>query len=148
MKFKKSELRERKQQFFDKDNITITMAGKTFNVYDKIQEGREDTELYPTLEKYGCIPTEMTKEQTIDFFKNNMSAVNGKIDLRNVQEAQIQSENLFYQLPLEIRKHFNNSIQEFQKNGYKYMNEKVKEWEAKQQKPVEQTTQTEATNNE
>ena len=45
--------RKRMAQDFNKEEITVTKAGKEINVYNFIQENREDTEIYPTLEKYG-----------------------------------------------------------------------------------------------
>lgn len=107
--------RERKAQNFDKDNITLTKAGKTFNVYDKIQEAREDTEIYTTLEKYGCIDRLMLDAQGVydDFTKFK--------DLRGIKEQQKAAEQMFYNLPLETRQHFNNDMNVFVKDGEKYM---------------------------
>lgn len=106
-------------QSFDADNITLTKAGKTFNVYDKIQEGREDTEIYPTLEKYGCIDRMMLDHQGIydDFTKYG--------NLRDIKEQQRMANQMFYDLPLEVRKEFNNDISIFMKDGERYMKKLV-----------------------
>lgn len=106
-------------QSFDADNITLTKAGKTFNVYDKIQEGREDTEIYPTLEKYGCIDRMMLDHQGIydDFTKYG--------NLRDIKEQQRMANQMFYDLPLEVRQKFNNDISVFMKDGEKYMKKLV-----------------------
>lgn len=117
--------RERKAQKFDKSKITLTKAGKTYNVYDKIQEGREDTEIYPTLEKYGCIDRMMLDSQGVyaDFQNFN--------DLRDLKDQQNLATNMFYNLPLETRKEFNNNINTFVKEGEKWLKNKIEEEKAK-----------------
>lgn len=120
MEFKKFEWRERKSQSFDKSKISLTKAGKTFNVYDKIQEAREDTEIYPTLEKYGCIDRMMLDTQGVyaDFtsFKG----------LREMKDQQKMADQMFYNLPLETRKVFNNDKNVFMRDGQKWLKEKIK----------------------
>lgn len=113
--------RKRAAQSFDKENITLTKAGKTFNVYDKIQEGREDTEIYPTLEKYGCIDRMMLDHQGIydDFTKYG--------ELRDIKEQQKLANQMFYDLPLEVRQKFNNDISVFMKDGQKFVKKMVDE---------------------
>ena len=136
MKFKYQEWRERKQQEFDKDNITLTKAGKTFNVYDAIQEAREDTEIYPTLEKYGCIEK---VPMYADKVYNQLQQFN---DLRDLKEQQSMAEQMLYDLPLEVRQEFNNDMNQFAKNGEKYIKKILdnKAKEEKVQKPQQQET--------
>lgn len=120
MDFEKFKWRERKSQTFDKSKISLTKAGKTYNVYDKIQEAREDTEIYPTLEKYGCIDRMMldTKGVYADFtnFKG----------LREIKEQQAEADRMFNNLPLETRKIFNNDKNVFIRDGEKWLKEKIK----------------------
>lgn len=119
--------RERKSQSFNKDNITLTKAGKTFNVYDAIQENREDTEIYPTLEKYGCINRMMLNTEGVyaDFttFKG----------LREIKEQQEMANNMFYSLPLETRQKFNNDKNVFMRDGEKWLKNQIAEEKAKQE---------------
>jgi hypothetical protein len=107
--------RTRMAQTFDKDTITLTKAGKTFNVYDKIQENREDTEIYPTLEKYGCIDRMMLDTQGVyaDFqeFKG----------LREMKEQQIKADEMFNSLPLDVRLQFQNDKNLFMRDGEKWV---------------------------
>ena len=128
--------RERKAQKFDKSKITLTKAGKTYNIYDKIQEGREDTEIYPTLEKYGCIDRMMLNKQGVyaDFKNFN--------DLRDLKDQQNMATNMFYNLPLETRKEFNNDINTFVKEGEKWLKNKI---EAEKPKVNVETTKTDTT---
>lgn len=140
MEFAYQKWRERKQQDFDKENITLTKAGKKFNVYDKIQESREDTEIYPTLEKYGCIDRMMldTKGVYDDFTKYG--------SLRDVKAQQQLANQMFYNLPLEVRQKFNNDKNQFLNDGEKWIKgvikaeqEKAKQMEeaAKAVEPIE-----------
>lgn len=121
MKFKFSTWRERASQDFDRENIVLTKAGKTFNVYDAIQEAREDTEIYPTLEKYGCIDRMMLDTKGIyeDFTKYG--------ELRELKEQQNMANNMFYNLPIETREKFNNNINTFMKDGEKYLKNLIDE---------------------
>lgn len=133
MKFKCNSWRERKAQNFDRENITLTKAGKTFNVYDAIQAAREDTEIYPTLEKYGCIDRMMLDHQGVfdDFTKYG--------ELRELKEQQAMATNMFYNLPLDTRQKFNNDINVFMKDGEKYIKSLIDEdlKKAEVYKPVE-----------
>lgn len=119
VKFKPIIERTRMAQTFDKDTITLTKAGKTFNVYDKIQENREDTEIYPTLEKYGCIDRMMLDTQGVyaDFqeFKG----------LREMKEQQIKAEQMFNSLPLDVRIQFQNDKNLFMRDGEKWVKELI-----------------------
>lgn len=125
MKFKYMNWRARNAQDFDREAITLTKAGKTFNVYDKIQEAREDTEIYPTLEKYGCIDRMMLNTQGVydDFTKYGQ--------LREIKEQQAMANNMFYNLPLDTRQKFNNDINVFMKDGEKYVKKLIDDEAAK-----------------
>lgn len=120
--------RTRMAQSFDKNSITLTKAGKTYNVYDKIQENREDTEIYPTLEKYGCIDRMMLDAQGVyaDFqeFKG----------LREMKEQQIKADEMFYNLPLDIRIKFQNDKNLFMRYGEKWIEEIIAKEEANKNK--------------
>lgn len=119
MDFEYLKWRKRKSQSFDKTKIFLEKAGKKFNVYDKIQEAREDTEIIPTLRKYGCI----------DRMELDHHAVYGDFreygDLRDLKDKQIKANNMFYSLPLETRQKFNNDINQFIKDGEKYVKQLV-----------------------
>lgn len=111
--------RTRMAQSFNKNSITLTKAGKTYNVYDKIQENREDTEIYPTLEKYGCIDRMMLDKKGVyaDFqdFKG----------LREIKEQQIKADEMFYSLPLDVRIQFQNDKNLFMRDGEKWIKEVI-----------------------
>ena len=133
-KFEHFEWREKKQQNFDKEKITLTKAGETFNVYDKIQENTEDTEIYKTLEKYGCIENiPMVPGRVYAQFEE----LNG---LRDLKEQQILAENMFYNLPLETRQKFNNNMNQFVKDGEKYVKKLMETEKQMTQEPQQQIT--------
>ena len=119
MEFEHLKWRKRKSQSFDKTKIFLEKAGKKYNVYDKIQEAREDTEIIPTLKKYGCIDRMELDHYAVygDFRDFN--------DLRTLKEQQIKANNMFYNLPLETRQKFNNDINQFMKDGEKYVKQLV-----------------------
>lgn len=115
MEFKFQNWRERKQQHFDKDKIMLKKAGQEFNVYDSIQEAREDTELEVTLYKYGCLDRiQMNYNKTFDDFTKFK-------DLRGSLEQMHAAKEMFYNLPIDVRQKFNNDINQFTKNGEKWL---------------------------
>lgn len=129
--FKKRKERKRAQQEFDREKITMKRAGQEINVYDFIQAGREDTEIYPVLEKYGCI--EKIKRTDEELYAD-ITAIQKLDGLRGMVVQQRAAKEMFEQLPLDIRKEFNNSLNEFsikapeylQKLGEKIESEKIK----------------------
>lgn len=119
LNFKNREFRERSQQNFDKEKITIKIKGKDINVYDMIQESREDTEIYPTLEKYGCIDKIKLNRESVYTDWTELQKMQG---LRGIKDQQIAAENMFYNLPKEIRKEFDNNINKFTKEAEEFVN--------------------------
>lgn len=127
MEFKNRTFRERAQQNFDPEKITFKKNGKEINVYDFIQEGREDTEIYPTLEKYGCIDKMMLNREDVYADYTELQKMR---DLRGVKDFENQAKTMFYNLPTEVRKEFDNDINKFTKNADKYI-DKLKAEDAK-----------------
>lgn len=119
IRFSYLDWRERKQQSFDKNNIKTRKAGVEYNNYDKIQEAREDTEIYETLEKYGCLDKIMLNKEGVygDFTKFK--------GLRELKEQQEMAENMFNRLPLEVRKEFQNDKSLFMRDGEKWIKNKI-----------------------
>lgn len=117
-KFKKWKERTRAQQTFDREKITMKRAGKEINVYDFIQASREDTEIYEVLEKYGCIDKIKRTDQEL---YADITAIQKLDGLRGMVEQQRQAKEMFEQLPFEIRKEFNNSLNEFSLKAPEYL---------------------------
>lgn len=133
--------RERKQKAFNPDEITIEKAGKTINVNQWIQEGREDTEIYPMIEKYhgkenipqklGAIIGDLTEYQ----------------DLRSVIEKEKHAQNMWNNLPLEVRQHFGNDKYRFIEDGMKWATDYQKSLEPKPENKTAETNNVGEQNN-
>lgn len=139
MKFKSIYKRDFKPKAFDPDR-TIIRGGKKFVVRQLIQESRSDTEIYPTLEKYG------TLENAMEHMKKNLNKIYADFGavttLKDTMDQQIQAQQLWNDLPFQVRAHFNNNIHTFLKEGEKYLKEmieanKPKETIATPEKPKE-----------
>lgn len=140
MKFKPVIKRERKSQEFD-INEPLTMGNKKFVVYDFIQAARTDTEIYPTLEKYGCIDKMQMDAQKVyaDFtaFK----------DLRTMKDQQIMAQKMWADLPFDVRQHFNNNVHTFLAEGESYLKKQLAKETPVAQEPKETPVATEGANN-
>lgn len=119
--------RERVQQSFDLEKITFLRAGKPVNLYNYIQEQTEDTDIYKTLEKYGCLDTlELSNEMIFGDFEKAM-------DLRDIYEQDIAFKNLWNSLPLKVREQFHNNRLEFMKNGEEWLKNEIQKEKANEQ---------------
>lgn len=138
MKFKPVIKRERKSKTFDIER-KITKAGKTYVVYDAIQAARADTEIYPTLEKYGCIDRLGIDNQKV------YADITAFGDLRSMHDQQIAAAKMWEELPWDIRKEFNNNIHTFLKEGKGWIEKRIEAETPKQTvettQPVETTTE-------
>lgn len=142
--FKINTERKRMAQNFNKDEIKVTKAGKEINVYQFIQTSREDTEIYPTLERYGCLDKMMLNTQEVYGDIRNIK------DLRNTIEQVEQANKLWDNLPLNVRQEFGHNKKEFIEKGENWLKNKIESEKPKvePQKPtIEQQTQEKAVNN-
>lgn len=114
-----------KGQHFEKD--FVERAGKVICVDDWIQAGREDTEIYPTLEKYGCIDRMVLDTEGV------YADVSASKDLRGSLEQIKEANKIWENLPIDVRKEFNNDKYEFMDRGEKWLKSKLnKEKEVKE----------------
>lgn len=120
MEYKLRTERHRKQQSFDKDNIFIKRGSKMINMYQMIQEGREDTEIEPTLKKYGCLEGNIAVDN-----KKMLADFSEMQDFRGINDMAIKAKEMFYDLPLATRQKFNNDINTFTKEGKAYVQKLV-----------------------
>lgn len=121
--------RNRKQQFFDKENIFWTKAGKKRNVYDEIQANTEGTSVREVLEKYGCIDPIMRPPEN-SFYGDFI----GMMSLREAYEQQDRAAELWAQLSPGFREKFHNDPREFITNGEKVFSEEIKKYKEEQKK--------------
>lgn len=100
---------------------TWVKYGKTERVQDYIEANKTDTEIYECLKKYGCLkPLEMDYEGMYgDFTK--------LADLRGSLDRMHQANEMWRQVPAEIKKEFNNDIHEFVDRGMEWIDNKIKQ---------------------
>lgn len=100
-------------------NPKLIRAGQELDVREWIDAGREDTELYETLEKYGCIDRMIVdKEQVF----GDLSEI---MDLRSSIDQINKAEELWERLPLDFKKEFLNDKNEFIRNGMEILKKKI-----------------------
>lgn len=112
---------------------TIKRAGQILNVREWIDSAREDTELYKTLEKYGCIDRMLINVEDV---YGDMTQI---MDLRDSLEQIRQADKLWETLPLDFRKEFLNDKKEFMRSGMDYLKKKI---DAQKEKVVEPAVET------
>ena len=112
--------RMRHQQKYDRKKIFITQAGNTFNVYDRIQENSEDTDIYKTLEKYGTI--ESMKKYDHAAVQTEFTEYMSLMDLK---EKQLKANNMWHALPAGVREIFKNDKYNFLQNGQEWLNKQI-----------------------
>lgn len=134
IKYKKRGTRERMPQSFDKEKITWKRAEGEMNVYDFIQAGREDTEIYPTLEKYGSIDVMKINRGTAEELYQDFTDIQELGGYRGVLEYQQKAKEMFYRLPHDIRKEFDNDINKFTKKGKDYLDKKIQKFKEEELK--------------
>ena len=111
---------------------TWVKYGKEERVQDYIEANKTDTEIYECLEKYGCLkPLEMNYEGTYaDFTEMN--------DLRSSLEKMHKANEMWAQIPAEVKKQFNNDIHEFVDRGMEWVKGEIQ----KAQQPVSEPAPT------
>lgn len=139
--FKAWNFTKKAKQRYDTDNIHIVKGGKKIYLNEFIQENREDTEIYPMLEKYdGSYKTRTDFEALTGDF----TAVK---DLRGALEQEKAADEMWMNLPLELRNEFNNSKHEFLDRGEKWLKNKIAEENAKKQQEIQDNTVNKENNN-
>lgn len=124
-------------QTFDPEKNVIEKKGQKINLYDFIQENREDTEIYPTLEKYGCLDKIIVdKPRIFADFQELMG-------LRDMHDQERKAQTLWENLPIEVRKEFANDRLNFLQNGEKWLKDQIK---AEKEKTQQVTKPTEVKN--
>lgn len=113
-----------------------TRNGKKINLFQQIQEANIDTEIYPTLEKYGCI----------DKINTNVNAVFGDMteykNLRDFQQKEQKLNEMWNNLDINIRKEFGNDKYEFANKGENWIKNKINEMKIKAETKTEIKTET------
>lgn len=126
---------------FNKD-LRVTKAGKTFKMYDAIQEANVDTDIYEVARKYGMVGAETECAEM--YMRKNLQNLTEDMqefqDLRAVLDKQIKAQNMWNDLPLELKKQFNHNVNEFMEQGPAWLEKENQKWQEeikKQQAAVE-----------
>ena len=132
VKFKAMQYEKSKPTDFGKP--TFIKYGKEIDIQEYIEAGREDTEIYPTLLKYGCLkPLERSAEAIYgDFTEYN--------DLRTCFEKAEKSKEMWEQLPTDIKNHFNNSMDEFIDRGMEWAQNEIQKAQQTTTEPTSEPT--------
>lgn len=116
---------------YDPKEIFWIKCGQKQNVYDLIQQAREDTEIYPTLEKYGSIQRMIMDVPTVYAEFDEM------MDMRDMFEQRKRAEEIWYNIPIEERQEFGDNMEEFVRNGKKWFESKLAKLQPKEEEPKE-----------
>lgn len=123
--FNKYNKRVRIQENFNKEKITIKRNGKFINAFDYTQSGREGTEIYATLDKYNK-NLQMTK-QTMETNAKKLYGDIGEIgDLQTIMNNAKKCERLWNNLDSNIKKEFDNNIDNFVNNAEEWTKNYIK----------------------
>lgn len=95
-------------------------AGEKYVYYDRIQKARQDTEIYPTLEKYGCLDPIMVNKE-----KLYMDLRGWKTDARSLTEMTMKADEMWNQLPHDIKAKFENNRDLFMRDGEKWLKSEI-----------------------
>lgn len=147
LKYRERYGKSRNAMHFDKDEICTVKAGKKYNNYQAIQDAREDTEIYPTLEKYGSIEqASQIMNRTTNELEGFGADLRGIKNLRDIFEIQKQADTLWLNLPLDVREAFGHSKETMIKDGAKILDGYIAKKQAEYEKIVKE--QQEQSNNE
>lgn len=105
-------------QSFDKDKITVTKAGKTYNQYEFIQTANVDTDIYEVMKKYN-----LQQDEAVEYM-NSKGGIKGiYADLTKFQEEcinkgdltkyQEKANEMFELLPADIKSKYENNLEQF-----------------------------------
>lgn len=99
---------------------SVTKAGEKYVYYDRIQTARQDTEIYPTLEKYGCLDPIIVNKEKMYIDIRNM-----KTDARSLKEMTMKADEMWNKLPHDIKAKFENNRDLFMKDGESWLKSEI-----------------------
>lgn len=121
MTFKTQWSQKKESKGIDLGEPTIEIKGAKIKVRDWINENNTDCEIYETLEKYGIINVRKMNDEELKAIASEI----GNMNLMEAMDRLKEGEKIWKDLPLEMRKEFNNDVEEFIKNGEKWVKEKI-----------------------
>lgn len=118
------------------DNQKIKRNGKEINLQQFINENNVDCTIYDVLKRYNG-DTKLTEQALNKIQHTVIDELAGIEDLRSALDIMKKSEQTWEELPIEVRKMFENDINKFQKNGAKWAKQAVDAYEKKQKEALE-----------
>lgn len=112
------------------DGGEIRRNGKTLNLQEYINENNVDATIYEVYEKYRG-DKKLTAAQLNTLTHTVSDELSNIKDLPSALEIMKKAEKSWKNLPLEIRKEFNNNVANFQKNGLEWANKKISNYNKK-----------------
>lgn len=106
------------------DNAKIKRNGKKIKLQDFINENNRDCTIYDVLKTYRG-DKKLTQQALCTMSHQVADEIAEINNLPDAFKAMKMAENAWRNLPLEIRKEFNNDISEFKMNGAKWAQEKI-----------------------
>lgn len=100
---------------------TFVKHDKEIHVHDFIQEGREDTEIYPTLEKYGSLKKLETNAELVFGDATEIK------DLRGAMKVIENGKKRWNAMSLEDKAIFGNDPERFINEGENWIKTKIAE---------------------
>lgn len=116
-KVKKDETKS--QKFIKRD-------GKYISLQDFINENNRECTIYDVLKIYkgDMVLTQQKLNRYSQTISDELAGIKG---LKEALDMQNRADKVWLELPLEIRKEFNNDINKFRQNGLNWANTKIKE---------------------
>lgn len=122
MSFYHSDIKRKNIKKFIDTSKCVIQAGKVINWKKFTQENNKDLNIYEVLEKYdGKYVNRLKYDPEIE-----KAEIDHTLTLDKVFDRQQRLKEQFLNLPLEVRKEFNNDINEFTDRGQTWLDEKVK----------------------
>lgn len=123
--------------------LMVHRQGKDIIVDEWIQSGKEGTNIYDVIEKYGMAYAMNT--MGIAGLKGITEDISGIHNLQDVLMMNKKAIEGWQSLPADLRKEFGNNRLEFAKNGKKWLENKIKSLEPKKDLSVKEENNIEAT---
>lgn len=122
MSFYHSDIKRKNVKKFIDTNKCVVQAGKVICWKKFIQENNKDLNIYEVLEKYnGKYVNRLKYDPEVE-----KAEIDHTLTLDKVFERQERLKEQFLNLPLEVRKEFNNDVNEFTDRGQTWLAEKIK----------------------
>ena len=111
----------------DIKNITLTKAGKTYNVYDAIQAANVDTDIYEVMKKYHCVA-----DEAVQYMQERGGEKGVYMDIRelqkqvqdigNIHDIARKAQEMFDALPTEVKSKYGDNLDGFMQEMQKKYN--------------------------